>query len=101
MSNVPFLIFSTQWFPAWNRHTLIFTCFDFVVLLSVGSADLGHRCLYSSRPMDFNKRRETSFDRLPANKPEVDGPSSIFLNDRTSPDKPVCMSDLGLQPKEV
>jgi hypothetical protein len=87
--NIPFSIFSTQWFPVWNRQTLLFTCFDFVVLLSVGSADLGHRCLYSSRPMDVSKRHETSFDRLLANKPEVDCPSSHFLNDRTSPDKPV------------
>jgi hypothetical protein len=42
-----------------NSAPLFFTCFDYVVLLWVGSADLGHRRLHSSRPMDFNKRRET------------------------------------------
>jgi hypothetical protein len=30
--------------------------------------------------MDFNKRRESAFERLVANKPELDRPSSCFLS---------------------
>jgi hypothetical protein len=39
--------------------------------------------------MDFKKRREYAFDRLLATKPELDRPSSHFLNNRISPEKPV------------
>jgi hypothetical protein len=72
-----------------NGAPLFFTCFDYVVLLWVESANSGHRRLHSSRLMNFNKRRETfsiaywricrSWIVLP----------HIFLNNRTSPEKPV------------
>jgi hypothetical protein len=39
--------------------------------------------------MDFNKRREAPLIVFLANKPELDGPFSHFLNNRTSPEKPV------------
>jgi hypothetical protein len=40
--------------------------------------------------MDFNKRHENAFDRVLANKPELDRHSSQFLNTRISPERPVC-----------
>jgi hypothetical protein len=68
-----------------NGAPLFFTCFDYVVLLKVWSANLGHLCLHSSRPMDFNKRRENAFGGLLAKKPESDRPSSHYFNTRISP----------------
>jgi hypothetical protein len=50
--------------------------------------------------MDFNKRREHAFERLLANKPEIECPSSIFFECSNQP-RDTCMSDLGLQPREV
>jgi hypothetical protein len=48
--------------------------------LGLSPGNLGHRCLHSSRPMDLNKRREqAAFDRLLANKPELDCPYSLFF----------------------
>jgi hypothetical protein len=41
-----------------------------------------------------------AFDRLLANKPELDCPSSHFSNNRISPEKPV-WANLGSQPREV
>jgi hypothetical protein len=88
VSNVPFPIFSAR-FLCGNGAPLFFTCIDNAVLLLVGSANLGYRRLLSSRPMDFNKRREKpliahwrisrSWIALP----------HIFLNNRTSLEKPV------------
>jgi hypothetical protein len=88
VSNFPFPISPRGGFLRGNGASLFFTCFDYVVLLLVGSANLGHRCLHCSRPMEFNKRRE-AVDRLLANKPELDRPSSRLLNNRISPEKPV------------
>jgi hypothetical protein len=50
---------------------------------------LGHRCLHSSRPTDFNKRRETpSIAYWRISRSWVVLPY-VYLNDRTSPEKPV------------
>jgi hypothetical protein len=104
VSSVPFPIFSRGGFLCGNDAALFFTCFGYVVLLLVGSANLGHRRLHSSRPMDFNKRRETpsiTYWRISNKRREA---SSIaywqisrslivlphfFLDNRTSPEKPV------------
>jgi hypothetical protein len=50
--------------------------------------------------MDFNKRRENAFDRLLANKPELDRPSSHLFELSNQP-RETRMSDLGLQHREV
>jgi hypothetical protein len=60
--------------------------------------------------MDFNKRREI-FNRLLANMPELDCPSSHIFNNRTTQEKPACEtsdfnpgkygnSSIGCRPKE-
>jgi hypothetical protein len=61
-----------------SSHSKCATVFC-VVLLWVGFSNLGHRCLHSSCPMDFNKRRRSVVDRLLANKLESDRPSSHFF----------------------
>jgi hypothetical protein len=72
-----------------NCAPLFFTRFGYVVLPWVGSANLGHRCLHSSRPTDFNKRSEISsiaYWRISQSWIVL---PHIFLNNRTSPEKPV------------
>jgi hypothetical protein len=64
-----------------------------------GIAHLGYRCLHSSRPTDFNKRRENALDRSLANKPELDRPSSHFFGYSNQP-RETRMSDLCLNPKK-
>jgi hypothetical protein len=47
----------------WGKSALLFfTCFDNAVLLFVGFAYLGNRCLKSLRPMDFKKCLMNVFD---------------------------------------
>jgi hypothetical protein len=62
-----------------NGAPLFFTFIDYVVPLLVGSANLENQFLHSSLPMDFNKRLDNVFDRLLANKPKLDCPSSLFV----------------------
>jgi hypothetical protein len=85
-----------------NGAPLFFTYFDYVVLLSVGSANLGHRCLHTSRPMDFNKRRETSsIASWRISRSWIVLPH-IFLNNWTSSGKPVwATSSSSNQPRET
>jgi hypothetical protein len=72
-----------------NGAPLFFTCFEYAVLLLIGSANLGHRCSHSSRPMDFNKRRETPSNAYWRISRSWIFLPHIFLNNRTSPEQPV------------
>jgi hypothetical protein len=75
------------------------------------SAYLGYRRLHFSRPMDFNKRRKmSSVAYLRISRSWIVLPH-IFLNNRTSPEKPVWAtsaynpgkygnSPVGCRPKE-
>jgi hypothetical protein len=58
---------------------LFFTCFDNLVRLLVRFANLRHRCLQTSCPINFNKRLKNVFERLLANKPLLYRPSSHDL----------------------
>jgi hypothetical protein len=61
-----------------------------MILLSCNLGSLiGGIGAFSSRPMDFDERRENAVDILLANKPELDRPSSFFFKYRISPEKPV------------
>jgi hypothetical protein len=85
-------IFDFQLFPRCGflrgKGTALFIIgLDNVVPLSVEFAHLGIGALHSLRSLDFNKRRGR-FERLQANKPELDRPSSLNFN-RIRPEKPV------------
>jgi hypothetical protein len=58
MSHFP--LFQRSRFMCGNGAPLFFTFIDYGLLLKVGSAIFRHWRLHSSRPMDFNKWRETS-----------------------------------------
>jgi hypothetical protein len=60
VSNVPFSIFPAQRFTEWKRRTALLHVSIMWFPCMLGIANLGHRCLHSSRPMDFNNRREAS-----------------------------------------
>jgi hypothetical protein len=98
--SVPLPILTARRFPVWKRRTHFFTCVNYVVLLWVGSANLGHRRLNSSRPMHFNKRRAApSIAHSRISRSCIVLPH-IFLNNRISPEKPVWATS-GSQHREV
>jgi hypothetical protein len=66
----------------------------------VGSANFGHRCLHSSRQINFNKRSETPsivYRRISRSWIVI---PRIFLNTRISPEK-TRISDLSSKPRKV
>jgi hypothetical protein len=67
---------------------------------TLGSLSLGIGTLFSSRPMDFNKRLKSTFDCSLVNKPELGCPSLHFFELSNQP-RETLMSDLGLQLRKV
>jgi hypothetical protein len=70
---------------------------DNALILKVEFFNFGHRCLHFSCSTDLNQRRENTFDRLLANKPDLDRPSPIFVNNRISLKKPVWATSCATQ----